>query len=221
MFGLQSLVCTDTDLSPCHKYHCMTWWGHSRRVHSVLIGEASSSLLNTRRRSGHGNVSDRDTDRLQDHRHLTVTHLENRNIWSSPEGWRRSDRSSLSCSVRSGDLQHSLYTDMSLCCLHTGPHSASHQHCRYNVCRHQDGPFGCGGLAGTLGHTGHTLVLWCGAYSSHTHLQLSVHWPRTLSGRNDSAGRGYYTHSVCRCECFPPLQVSRADHCRDQHNAHS
>lgn len=26
---------------------------------------------------------------------------------------------------------------------------------------------------------------------------------------------------VCRYECFPPLQVSRADHCRDQHNAHS
>lgn len=26
---------------------------------------------------------------------------------------------------------------------------------------------------------------------------------------------------VCRCECFPPLQVSRADHCRDRHKPHS
>lgn len=66
------------------------------------------------------------------------------------------------------------------------------------VCRHQDGPFGCGGLAGSPGHTGHILALLCGAYSPHTHLHSSTHWPRTLPDQNDSAGRGCYTDSLRR-----------------------
>lgn len=66
------------------------------------------------------------------------------------------------------------------------------------VCRHQDGPFGCGGLAGSPGHTGHILALLCGAYSPHTHLHSSTHWLRTLPDQNDSAGRGCYTDSLRR-----------------------
>lgn len=53
--------------------------------------------------------------------------------WSSPEGWRRSGHSSLSYSGHSGDLQRSLYTDTSLCCRHSGPHSLSPQNCRYSL----------------------------------------------------------------------------------------
>lgn len=66
------------------------------------------------------------------------------------------------------------------------------------VCRHQDGPFGCGGWAGSPGNTGHTLALLCGAYSPHTHLHSSTHWPRTLPDQNDSARRGCYTDSLRR-----------------------
>lgn len=71
------------EVIPGHKYHCMTWWGHSRRVRSVLTGMGSSSLLNTLHRSGHGSGDDRDTGRSLGHRYLTVTLLENRNILDS------------------------------------------------------------------------------------------------------------------------------------------
>lgn len=60
-------------------YHCMTWWGHSHRVHSVLTGMVSSSLLNTLHRLARGSGDDRDTGRSLRHKHLTVTHLGNRN----------------------------------------------------------------------------------------------------------------------------------------------
>lgn len=64
------------------------------------------------------------------------------------------------------------------------------------VCRHQGDPFDCGGWAGILEHTGHTLALWCGAYNFHTHLHSSVHWPRTPPSQTDSAVRGCYTHNL-------------------------
>lgn len=33
-----------TEVVPGHKYHCMTWWGHSCRVRSFLTGMISNSL---------------------------------------------------------------------------------------------------------------------------------------------------------------------------------
>lgn len=61
---------------------------------------------------------------------------------------------------------------------------------------HQDDPFGYAGLAGSLGHTGHTLAQWCGACKPHTPLHSSSQWPHIPLGRSDSAGRGCYTHSL-------------------------
>lgn len=102
----------------------------------------------------------------------------------NPRGWTDSGHSVLSYSDRTGDPPHSLCTGRSLSCPHTGPHSLSLHFCKYSLgpqdvhfvswvefwevsvlvfstyeCTHQIGPFGCEGLAGILGHTGHTLTL--------------------------------------------------------------
>lgn len=142
--------------------------------------------------------------------------------WSSPEGWRRSACSSLSYSAHSVGLQRSLCTDTSRRCPHTGSCLPSPQHCRYilvaaqmthkisedsghyfssdwwatYVCRHRDGPFCCGGLVDSPGHTCHTLGLWCGADNPHTHLHSFGRWPGTAPGQNDSAGHGCYIHTL-------------------------
>lgn len=67
-----------------------------------------------------------------------------------------------------------------------------------DVCRRRGGPSGCGGWAGSPGHTGHTLVPPCGADSRRTRLRFSSRWPRTRLGQSGSAGHDCCTRILWR-----------------------